>query len=189
MLFPFPGSPPKPPYPITPSPASMRVLPPTPTHTHPHPPTPTSPLWHSPTLGCQTPSGPRASPPIDVWQGLPLPHMQPEPWVPSGVLFGWWFSPSELWPGRAVRLVDALPMGLQTPSTSSVLSLTPPLQSPCSVRWLAASIHICICQTLAEPLRGQPYQAPTSKSFLALAIVSMFGVYRWDESPDGAVSG
>ena len=82
-----------------------------------------------------------------------------------------------------------LPMGLQTPSTSSVLSLTPPLQSPCSVRWLAASIHICICQTLAEPLRGQPYQAPTSKSFLALAIVSMFGVYRWDESPGGAVSG
>jgi hypothetical protein len=35
-------------------------------------------------------------------------------------------------------LVDivVLPMVLQTPSASSVLSLNPPLESPCSVQWL-----------------------------------------------------
>ena len=55
-------------------------------------------------------------------------------------------------PGNSggVWLVDivVLPMGLQTPSAPSVLSLTPPLVSPCSVGWLAANICICICQAL-----------------------------------------
>jgi hypothetical protein len=41
---------------------------------------------------------------------------------------------------------------LQTPSALSVLSLTPPLGFLCSVRWLAASIYICVGQALAEPL-------------------------------------
>lgn len=50
----------------TPTPASMRVF--------PHP--PTSPPWHCPTLGHQAFTGPRASPPIDTWQGHPLLHMQ-----------------------------------------------------------------------------------------------------------------
>jgi hypothetical protein len=56
-----------------------------------------------------------------------------------------------------VWLVDnvVLPMGLQSPSAPSVLSLTPPLGSLCSVRWLAASIHIYIGQELADPFRGQ----------------------------------
>jgi hypothetical protein len=78
-------------------------------------------------------------------------------------------------------LVDIvfLPIGLQTPSAPSVLSLTPPLGSPCSVQWLAASIHICIGQFLAEPLRRQLYQAPVSKYFLASAIVSGFGDCIW----------
>ena len=70
----------------------MRVLP-------THPPTPASLPWHSPTLGHRTPSGPRNSPPADVQQGHPLPHMQPEPWVPPCVLFGWWSSPREFWGG------------------------------------------------------------------------------------------
>jgi hypothetical protein len=45
-------------------------------------------------------------------------------------------------------LVDTvvLPLELQTPSAPSVLSLTPPLGTPCSVQWLAVSIHLCICQ-------------------------------------------
>ena len=44
------------------------------------------------------------------------------------VLFGWWFSPWELW---VVQLVDivVLPMGLQTSSASLVLALIPPLGS------------------------------------------------------------
>jgi hypothetical protein len=55
------------------------------------------------------------------------------------VLLGWLLSPWEFW---GVWLVDifVLPMGLQTPSAPSVLSLTPPLGAPLrtlsSVQWL-----------------------------------------------------
>ena len=34
---------------------------------------------------------------IVAQQGHPLLHMHLEPWVPLCVLFGWWFSPWELW--------------------------------------------------------------------------------------------
>ena len=47
----------------------------------------------------------------------------------------------------------------------------------------------CIGQALAELLRRQLYEAPVSKCFLESAIVSGFGVCRWDGSIDGAVSG
>ena len=95
-------------------------------------------------------------------------------------------------PGSSVGiwLVDVVhPMGLQTPSAPSVLSLTPPLGTLCSVQWLAESIHFCICQALAEPLRRQLYQAPVSMHFLASTIVSGFGNSIWDGLPSGAVSG
>ena len=52
--------------------------------------------------------------------------------------------------------------------------LAPSIGSQCSVRWLAASILICISMALAEPLRRHPYQAPASKHFLAPAIVFGF---------------
>jgi hypothetical protein len=54
-------------------------------------------------------------------------------------------------------LVDiaVLPIRLHIPSAPSVLSLSPPLESQCSVQWLVVSIHLCICQALAEPLRRQ----------------------------------
>jgi hypothetical protein len=74
-------------------------------------------------------------------------------------------------------------MGLQTPSTPSVLSLTPLLGTPCSVQWLAVSIHNCIYKALTGPLRRQPYQAPFSMHFLASTIVSGFvliGIYPED---------
>jgi hypothetical protein len=54
---------------------------------------------------------------------------------------------------------------------------------------LAASIHICISQVLADPLKRQLYQAPVSKHFLASVIVYGFGVCIWDGSPCVAVSG
>jgi hypothetical protein len=69
----------------------MRKLPLPPTQS-----TPTSLPWHSPTLGHLAFTGTRASP-IDARQCHPLLHMQLEPWVPPCVLFGWWFSPRELW--------------------------------------------------------------------------------------------
>jgi hypothetical protein len=81
------------------------------------------------------------------------------------------------------------PMGLQTPSAPSVLSLAPSLRTLCSVQWLAVSIHFCIYQVLAEPLRRQLYQAPVSKNLLTSTIVSGFADCMCDGSPDGAVSG
>ena len=62
-----------------------------------NPPTPASWPWSSPTLGHRAFTGPRVSSPIDDWLGHPLLHMRLEPWVPPCVLFGWWFSPWELW--------------------------------------------------------------------------------------------
>jgi hypothetical protein len=78
-------------------------------------------------------------------------------------------------------------MGLQTPSALSVLPLTPPLGSLCSVQWLAASIQICIAYALAEPLRVQICQALVSKHFLASAIESGFSGCIWDGSPGETV--
>jgi hypothetical protein len=154
-----------------------------------HPPThSTSPPWHSPILGHRAFSGPRASPPIDDRQGHLLLHLLLEPWVPPCVFFGWWFSPWELWEFWLVDTV-VLPMGLQTPSALSVLSLSPPLGTPSSVQWLAASICLCTCQALVEPLRRQPYQAPVRKNFLASTIGSGFGDCTWDGSLGGTVSG
>ena len=72
---------------------------------------------------------------------------------------------------------------------SSVLSLTHPFGNLCSFQWLAVGIHLCICQTVAEPLKKKLYQAPVSKHFVASTIVSWFGVCIWDGSPGGAVSG
>ena len=85
--------------------------------------------------------------------------------------------------------IAVLPMGMQTSSASWVRSLTPPLGTSGSVKWLALTIHLCICQALAEPFRRQLYQAAVSQHFLVSTIVSGFGVYIWDESPGGAVSG
>ena len=81
MFSPFHVSPSEPPYPILPPPASIRLL-------LTHPPTPVLPPWYCHTLGHQTPSGPRASPPTDVQQGHSLPHMWPVAWVTSCVFFG-----------------------------------------------------------------------------------------------------
>jgi hypothetical protein len=88
-------------------------------------------------------------------------------------------------------LVDILVfhMALQTPSAPFVLSLTPPLGTPCSGQWLAVSICLCIYKTLAEPLRRQLYQTPVSVHFLESIIVStLLTVYRMDLL-DGSVSG
>jgi hypothetical protein len=85
--------------------------------------------------------------------------------------FSLWLS---LWEIYGVCLVDisVLPMGLQTPSAPSVLSLTPPLGALHSFHWLDVSICLCICQALAESLRRQLHQAPLSKHFLSPTMVS-----------------
>jgi hypothetical protein len=57
-----------------------------------------------------------------------------------------------------------------------------------SVQSLALYICICIAPDLAEPLNEKLYLAPVSKHFFVSAIVSEFGVSRWDASLGGAVS-
>jgi hypothetical protein len=61
-------------------------------------------------------------------------------------------------------------MGLQTPSAPWILSLAPLLGTLCSIQWVTVSIHLCICEVLAEPLRRQLYQAPVSKVLLVSRI-------------------
>ena len=61
-------------------------------------------------------------------------HMQLRPWAPPCVLFGWWFSPWEIWGYWLVHIVVP-PMELQTPSAPWVLSLAPSLEILCSVQW------------------------------------------------------
>ena len=85
--------------------------------------------------------------------------------------------------------VVVLPMELQTHSAPSLLSLTPPFGTLCSVQWLAASICLCICQALAEPLRRHLCQDPVSKHFVASAVVSGFDDCIWDGFPGRKVSG
>jgi hypothetical protein len=113
--------------------------------------------------------------------------MQIEPRVPSCVFFGWWFSTRELWRYWLVHIV-VLPMGLQALSATWVLSLAPSLGTLSSVQWMAVSIHFCICQALAEPLRRQQFQGWVSKLLLVSTIVSGFGGCLWDGSPGWAVS-
>jgi hypothetical protein len=67
-------------------------------------------------------------------------------------------------------------MELQTPSTPSVPSSTPPSGTLSSVQWLTVNILLCICQTLSQPLRRQPYQSSISKHFPASIIMSRSGV-------------
>jgi hypothetical protein len=74
----------------------------------------------------------------------------------------------------------ALSMGLQSPSAPSVPSPTPPSGTPRSIQWLAASICLCICQAVAEPLGRQPYHVSISKHFLAFTIKSGFAGCIWD---------
>jgi hypothetical protein len=76
-------------------------------------------------------------------------------------------------------------MWLKTSSPPWLLSLAPTLGTLCSIQWMAVSIHFNICQTQADPLRRQLYQAPVTKHLLASTIVSRFGGCIWDGSPDG----
>ena len=84
--------------------------------------------------------------------------------------------------------IVVLPMELQTPSTPSVLSLTPLLWTLCSVQQLAVSIHLCICKALSRHLRRQLHLAPVSMYFLASTILPWSGNCIWNESPGGTVS-
>jgi hypothetical protein len=164
----------------TPIPASLRVFPYPPTY-HPFGP------WNSCTLGHQTPSGKRASPPNDVQKGHPLPHMQQALWVPPCVFFCWWSSPRELqgfWPVSIV----APSMGLQTPSASSVSSRGPPSGTP----WLSLMGG---CEHLPLYLSGsgrasqeRAIQGSCQEALTSISDSVCIGGCIWDGSPGEPVS-
>ena len=100
-----------------------------------HQPIPSSSPWHSPTMRHPAFTGPRASSPIDAWQGHPLLHLWLDPWVTPCVLFAWWFRPWRLW--GWVCLVDnvVLPMAL--------IAISYFLWNGCDV----VNLHVLLCQT------------------------------------------
>jgi len=92
-------------------------------------------------------------------------------------------------PGSSEGLVSWYCYSSYGVASSLIPSPNSSIGVPGLVLSLPMNICICISQVLAEPLRGQLYQAPISKHFLASAIVSGFGVSRWDGSLDGMISG
>jgi hypothetical protein len=62
---------------------------------------------------------------------------------PPCVLFGWWSTPHELW---GIWLVDIVISSYGVANPFSSFSPCPNFSTgvPCSVWWLATSIHICI---------------------------------------------
>jgi hypothetical protein len=117
-----------------------------------------------------------------------------KPWVPPCVLFGRLFNPWELWAGGGgggnwLFHIFVPPMGLQAPLAPWVLSLAPPLGTLCSLQLMAVSIHLCICQALADPLRGTAISGSCQQALVGIIIVSGFGNCIWDGSPSGTVTG
>jgi hypothetical protein len=152
------------------SPASMRVLSHLPTHSclrslvFPY--TGSSSLHRTkriPSQGCQIRQSSATYPSEDMGTAC--------------VLFGWWFSPWELW-GYLVGWYCCSSYEVANPFSSKSPCPNSPFGSLSSVQCLAVYFCICIGLTLAEPLIGQLYQAPVSKHFLTPAIVSWFGVSR-----------
>jgi hypothetical protein len=103
---------------------------------------------------------------------------------PPCVLFGWCFSPWELWWYWLVHIVVPT-MNCKHLQLHRSPYPPPPLGTLCSVQCLAENIHLCICQALEESLKRQIYQASVSKHLLACTIVSVLGDFTWDRSPGG----
>ena len=159
MLSPFQVFPPEILYPIPPLPASMRVLPQPPTYSPPS-------ALAFPYTGA---SNPHRSKGYSFHWGTTRPtstmHVA---WAMSPYMCTLWLVVQSLetlgvWPVDTV----ASPKGLQPISALSVPSTTSLSGTLYSVQWLAVSIHLYICQVLAEPPRKQPNQAPVTKHFSA----------------------
>ena len=68
--------------------------------------------------------------------------------------------------------IVVLPMGLQTPSAPSVLSLTPPLGTPCSVQWLTASPKVSLLDKLLIELLTTLHACYNDLIMISIYIVS-----------------
>jgi hypothetical protein len=97
------------------------------------------------------------------WLGIPLLHMQLEPWVPQCIFFGWWFNLRELWRYWSVHIVVP-PRGLKTPLAPWTFSLASSLGTcALSNRWLWASTSVLVKHR--QSLSGNSYIRLLSASF------------------------
>jgi hypothetical protein len=74
------------------------------------------------------------------------------------------------------------PVGLETPSAPSDLSLTPPLETPCLVQWLAGRILLSVFVSLWQNLPEDSYICLLSATLLG--IKNTF-IETGDEERDG----
>jgi hypothetical protein len=148
----------------------------------PYPPTPTSWPWRSPVLRHIKFAWPMSL----SFHWCPLLHIQLESWVSQYVLFGWWFSPSRAL-GGLIGWYCYSSYGAANPFRS--LSLCPNFSFGVPALSPMLDCMLFIGQTLGEPLRGHLYHTPLCKYFLPSAIVSGFGICRWDGSLVRTVSG
>lgn len=118
-----------------------------------------------PSLGPQITQGLNISSPTKAWPGRLLLYLCQWPLTdPYMLLVGCSVSGSSL--GSELVETAGLPLGLISPSASSILPLIQPQVPPTSVKWLGVSICFCLIQLLLWPLRGQPCQAPVCKHIM-----------------------
>jgi hypothetical protein len=154
MLSPCPVSLLETPYPILPTPASMRVLPHTATHSHlPNLTFPYSGASRLTKTKCLSSHWCKTRPSSDTYAAGAMGWSICTFW-----LVVWSLGALGAGGGGCVSLVDTvvLPMGFQIPSAPLVLFLTPSMGILSSVQWLAVSIRLCICQAL-QSLSGDSY--------------------------------
>jgi len=103
-------------------------------------------------------------------QGHPMLTMHLEPWICPCVLFGWW---NFLW-GLWLILIVLIGIVLLSFSSFHPFSNSSYVGTDLSVQWLTASLQLCSSHALAEPLRGQLYQASVCMHLLVSATLSVF---------------
>ena len=94
-----------------------------------------------------------------------------------------------VWGGSLAVWYCCSPMGLQTPSAPSVLSLTPPLGNPVLspvVGWEHLPVYVSDSDIASQETT---ITSSCQQYFFPSAIVSGFCVCIWDGSPSRAVSG
>ena len=164
MLFSFPVSPPQ-----TPDPIHLQLC------LYEGAPPPTHPLLlHCPSIslcwGIKPPQDQRL--PLTLMPDkVYLLDMQLEPWVPSCVFFGWWFSPWELW---VIKLVDCS-YGVVITFSSFSPFLATSIGVPMNSLMVGCKHLHLYC------LKEQLHQDSVRKDFLVSTILSGFGVCRWDD--------
>jgi hypothetical protein len=108
-----------------------------------------------------------------------LPHMCPEPWVLPCILFGWWFSPLELWGAWPVNTFAPLHGAANSPK-SFCLFLNSSIQDPLISPVMTLEHLSLYLSGSARAYQETVYQTSVSKHLLASTIFSRFGNCIWN---------